>query len=468
MSAGGGRVLIVEDDRAMCEWLDASLTKRGYRVQFHTDAAAALEALPAVEPGVVLTDLNLRGQSGIELCAQLAKERPDLPVIVLTAFGTFDSAVAAIRAGAYDFLTKPVELDALALAVDRALQHRALKEEVKRLRQAVAEARGFGELLGQSAPMRKVYDLLERVSDSDASVLITGESGTGKEVIARTLHQRGRRRDGPFVAINCAAMPEALLESELFGHAKGAFTDARASRPGLFVKASGGTIFLDELGELPLGLQPKLLRALQEKTVRPVGSDSEVPFDARVVAATNRDLEALVEERKFREDLFFRINVIHLALPPLRVRGNDILLLAQHHVALVAEKTGKKVVGLSPAAAEKLLAYDWPGNVRELQNCIERAVVLTRFEQLAVEDLPDKIRAHKSATSAEPVSDEPADLVPLDEIERRYILRVLSAVKGNKRLAASVLGLDRKTLYRKLERYGHGVERDEKPESSAG
>jgi two-component system response regulator HydG len=295
-----------------------------------------------------------------------------------------------------------------------------------------------------------------KLADSDASVLVTGESGTGKEVVARALHRMGRRRNGPFIAINCAAMPEALLESELFGHARGAFTDARSSRTGLFVQSDGGTLLLDEIGELPMSLQPKLLRALQERHVRPVGGDSEVAFDVRLVCTTNRDLEEAIEEERFREDLFFRVNVVHVQMPPLRARGTDVLLLAQHFLVRYATQAGKQVVGISPAAAERLMAYTWPGNVRELQNCIERAVALTTFEQIAVDDLPEKIRAYRRSHVIV-ASDDPSELVPLEEVERRYILRVVEAVGGNKTLAAQVLGMGRKTLYRKLERWAAGL-----------
>src|SRR5262249_9211786 len=393
--------------------------------------------------------------------------RPDVPVVVITAFGSLETAIAAMRAGAYDFITKPFEVEALELTLQRAVQHRSLREEVKRLRRVVAEGQHIGELTGQSSAMKTVYDLIARVGESEASVLITGESGTGKEVVARALHQRSRRTAGPFVAINCAAMPEALLESELFGHVKGAFTDAKQAAQGLFVQASGGTLFLDEIGDMPLGLQPKLLRALEERRVRPVGGAGEVAFDARVVAATNRDLESAVDERRFREDLFYRINVIHIQLPPLRARGNDVLLLAQHFIESFAAMSDKKVTGLSTAAAEKLLAYHWPRNVREVKNCIERAVALTRYEQIAVEDLPEKIRDYPQSHVIV-ASDDGSDLVSMEEVERRYILRVLQAVAGNKTLAAQILGFDRKTLYRKLDRYAASGEKPSPPEGGGG
>ncbi len=449
-----GRILIVDDERSMCEALEAGLTPRGFATQWTTTAAEALELLRATEFDVVLTDLNMRGLTGLELCERIVANRPDVPVVVITAFGSFDTAVAAIRAGAYDFITKPVKIDALALALERAVRHRALREEVKRLRQMVVDTQRFEEVLGESAAMRKVHELLTRIADSDSSVLITGESGTGKEVVAKALHRRGRRSHGPFVAINCAAMPETLLESELFGHARGAFTDAHVPRTGLFVQANGGTLLLDEIGDLPLSLQPKLLRALQERVVRPVGGNDEIPFDVRLIATTNRDLDSAVEDGRFREDLYFRINVIYVTLPPLRARNTDVLLLAQHFLAHDAAKAGKSVSGLSPAAAGRLLAYTWPGNVRELRNCVERAVALTQYEQIAVDDLPEKIQAyHRSHVLV--TSDDPTELAPLEQVERRYILQVMEAVGGNKTLAAQVLGIGRKTLYRKLEQYGH-------------
>jgi two-component system response regulator HydG len=450
-----GRVLVVDDDAGMRDMLQSDLGERGFAVTACGDAADALERLATAEVDAIVTDLNMPRMNGVELCERIVANRPDVPVIVITAFGSLETAISAIRAGAYDFITKPLELDALVVALERAIQHRTLGEEVKRLRLAVAESRRYGELLGASPAMRKVYALLDRIADSPASVLVTGETGTGKELVARALHDRGPRKAGPFVGINCSAVPETLLEAELFGHVRGAFTDASRARAGLFVRANGGTLFLDEIGELPLALQPKLLRALQERKVRPVGSDDEVPFDARVVTATNRDLESAVDEGRFREDLFFRINVIHVALPPLRARGGDVLLLAQHFVDRYAGQAGKAVSGISAAAAERLLAYAWPGNVRELENCVERAIALTEYEKIAVGDLPEKIRSYRRSHVLV-ASDDPTELVPLEEVERRYILRVMEAVGGNKTEAAQVLGVGRRTLYRKLDQYGRG------------
>jgi DNA-binding NtrC family response regulator len=285
-------------------------------------------------------------------------------------------------------------------------------------------------------------------------VLITGESGTGKEVVARAIHERSRRKDGPFVALNCAAVPEQLLESELFGHAKGAFTDAQKSRQGLFQQASGGTLFLDEVGDMALTTQPKLLRALQEKRVRPVGAEAEILTDVRLITATNRDLEEMVEDKRFREDLYYRINVIHIPLPPLRTRGGDVLLLAQHMLRHYATVFDKKVMGLSAAAAERMLAYEWPGNVRELGNCLERAVALAHFEEIQVEDLPEKIRSQPTRRSISMTGTDHPELMSLEEVERRHVLRVLEACQGNRTDAAKILDLDRKTLYRKLLRWG--------------
>jgi two-component system response regulator HydG len=455
------RVFLVDDDDELAETLRLGLAKRGYDVACASSADAAFGTVLAEELDVVVTDVRMPGGDGIALCERIAANRPDLPVVVMTAFGSFDAAVAAIRAGAYDFISKPVELEVLCIAIDRAAQTRALRAEVKRLRSDSARA-AWGDLVGQSAAMRKVYDLVDRVAESDVSVLITGESGTGKEVIAQALHRRSRRSHGPFVAINCTAMAESLLESELFGHVRGAFTDAREARTGLFAQAKGGTLFLDEIGDMPLTLQPKILRALQERKIRPVGGNVEVPVDVRILAATNRDLESAIEEKRFREDLYFRLNVIHIALPPLRSRAGDVLPLAQHFLEVFAKRANKAVSGIAPAAAERLLAYTWPGNVRELQNCLERAVTLARFDQVVVEDLPEKVRDHRSSHVVV-ASDDPSELLSMEEVERRYVWRVLEAVGGNKAAAARILGFERKTLYRKIERWESEASKREDP-----
>jgi two-component system, NtrC family, response regulator AtoC len=442
-----GRVLVVDDDRSMCELVVEGLGSRGYEVEWRVSADEALALLGATEFDVVLTDLHLEGPSGLELCERILAQRSDVCVVVMTAFGSLESAIGAIRAGAYDFVIKPVSMDALAVVVERATQHRVLRAELKRLRQRV-ELQELPNMVGDSPAMKQVSSLVLRVAASDASVLITGDSGTGKELVARAIHERSGRK-GPFLAINCAAVPETLLESELFGHARGAFTDAHAARKGLFVEAHGGTLFLDEIGEMAPGMQAKILRALQERKVRPVGGSTESPFDARIITATNRDLEAEVAEKRFREDLFYRINVVRIEVPPLRARGSDALQLAQHFLARGAARSGKPVIGLGSAVAERLLSYEWPGNVRELENCIERAVALAAYDEITLDDLPAKIREQKMSVVL-PVADNPIELPSMQTVEDRYIQRVLQGVKGNKTLAAKILGFDRRTLYRKL------------------
>lgn len=445
-----GKVLVVDDDKAMCELIDTTLTMKGYATTWCQSADEAYALLHEHDFDVVLTDVRMPGTTGLQLCQQITSSRPDIPVIVMTAFGTLDTAVATIRSGAYDFLTKPVELELLTITIARAVEHRQLKRQIHLLEQQAKTESHFGEMLGESRPMQHLYDQLNRVSKSDASVLITGESGTGKELVARSIHKLSNRASHPFVAVNCAALSETLLESELFGHVRGAFTDARSERKGLFMEAEGGTLLLDEMGDMPMPMQVKLLRALEENRVRAVGSDQEMQFDVRVLAATHRDLETAVEEGRFRQDLYYRINVIQLHLPPLRSRGVDILTIASHYIDQFATSSGKEVTGMTETAAEKLLAYSWPGNVRELRNVMERALALTRYDSVTVEDLPDKIRDHRGGTVFIG-GDDPTELVPLEEIEKRYIRHVLQAVDQNRTQAARILGLDRKTLYRKLK-----------------
>ncbi|AKU98119.1 Response regulator of zinc sigma-54-dependent two-component system [Labilithrix luteola] len=451
-----GKILVVDDEQETCDLLQMVLEREGYSVTTCTSAQRALELVSAQDFDSVLTDLQMPEMGGLELCERVLGTRPSVPVVVITGQGSLETAIGAMRVGAYDFITKPVDSKLLIVAVSRAIQHRGLEEEVKRLRSvALIDEAPMDNVVGASSAMRRVFGLVARVADADAGVLIHGETGTGKELIARAIHDRSRRKDGPFVAINCASIPASLLESELFGHERGAFTDAKTQRTGLFLQASGGTLFLDEIGELPLEVQPKLLRALQERKVRPVGSNREIPFDARVLTATNRILEDEVYERRFREDLFYRINVVKIDVPPLRERSGDVLHLARHFLKQYADRHGKVDMDLSPPAAEKLISYSWPGNVRELENCIDGAVALARNNRIEVDDLPEKVRSfrpEKFVVSA----NQPEEIVTIDELERRYILRVLSLVGGNKSRAAQVLGFDRRTLYRKLERYQSG------------
>src|SRR5580704_6799365 len=405
------RILIIDDDRSMCEVLEVELGRRDYDVTTVNSPQDGLARFEHDDFGVVVTDMNMSGMSGVDLCKLLVARREDMPVIVITAYANVETAIAAIRAGAYDFVTKPFDMDELALTIERALHHRALREEVKRLREAQESTQRFEDILGTNPAMLKMCELVTRVADTETTVLVTG-----------------------------------------------AFTDARTARPGLFVKATGGTILLDEIGEMPAGMQAKLLRALQERTARPVGGDQEIPFDARIIAATNRDLETEVEEKRFREDLFYRINVVRTHVPPLRARGSDILLLAQHFLERYAIQSRRAVLGMTSAAADKLLTYPWPGNVRELQNCIQRAVALAQFDQIGVDDLPERIGAYKPSRIAVVDGTDPSTFLPMDEVERRYVGQVVDALGGNKASAARVLGMDRRTLYRKLERWAGAPE----------
>jgi two-component system response regulator HydG len=445
-------VLLVDDDVALCEFLETALTREGYRVFAFNDATEALRALPELDVDVAVTDINMAGLDGLGFTSRALELRPGLLVIFITGEASVETAVSAIRLGAWDYLVKPVEAPRLVLGVARARQHLALSREVRRLT-ALHHPQPGGALLAQSVAMRQVVAMVERVASSDVAVLIRGESGTGKELVARAVHHHSRRASGPFVAINCAALPAALVESELFGHAKGAFTDARTDKKGLFLEAQDGTLFLDEVGELPLEMQAKLLRVLQEKKVRAVGGTVEVPFNARLVAATNKDLETEVQEKRFREDLYYRVNVVRIDVPPLRERPADVLPLAQEFIRRASATGPRQVRGLSHKAAERLLAYEWPGNVRELENAMQSAVALARFDELAVEDLPTPVRTFRSQRVMLSAETE-AELITLEAMESRYVQRVLGLVAGNKTRAAEILGVDRRTLYRMLERGG--------------
>ncbi|MBN2715285.1 MAG: sigma-54-dependent Fis family transcriptional regulator [Deltaproteobacteria bacterium] len=446
-----GKILIVDDDRGILDMLILRLSKKGYDVKVSETAEAAFRMLSAESFDVVLTDLHMPGVDGIQLTERIRDSYPDVPVIVITSFGSMETAVASLRAGAYDFVTKPFEIEILRRALERAVGNARLQKEVNALKETVEKSVAFQEIHGNSSAMARVFSLIEKAARSDASVLITGESGTGKELIARALHHRSRRSTGPFVAINCSAMPENLLESEFFGHTRGAFTDAKDNKIGLFAEADRGTVFLDEIGDMPLGLQPKILRTLEQRTVRPVGGRQEIGFDARIVAATNRDLGVMVEEQRFREDLYYRFNVIHIHAPPLRERGQDVLLLAHRFLSQFSQHTDLEMTGFSRKAEQLLMDYHWPGNVRELRNCIERAVALASETQIKVRDLPERVQNYQPSQVLV-TSNRPQELVTLDEVERRYIQRVLEVTDNNKALAARILGLDRKTLYRKLER----------------
>jgi len=438
-------ILVAEDDDEMRRLLEEVLNEASYRVLTAGDGADALEQLGRHEVDAIVTDLRMPRMEGDALLAEVRRCRPDVPVIVITAFGSIESAIDLIKGGAYHYLTKPFRMEELLLSVAAALRERRLMQELARLRTAYSE--GPTDIVAESLAMQRVLETIARAAPADSPVLLLGESGTGKELLARALHTRSPRFGRPFLAVNCAAIPETLLESQLFGHRKGAFTDARESRPGLFQQADGGTVFLDEIGDMPLVLQPKLLRVLQEKEVHPLGAREPVPVDVRIVAATHRDLAALTGTGRFREDLFYRLNVIPVRIPPLRERMDDLLPLLAH----LLEKHGRRLerpgCAVSKEALDVLQRYGWPGNVRELENVVERALVLGRDEILGIDDLPEAIFARPRPS--------PAEQGPLTvaEIERDHILRTLRSVGGNKAAAARLLGVDRKTLYRKLELY---------------
>ena len=446
-----GNILIIENDQELARMLQLRLSRLGFTVAAHHQGQHGLAAATTERPDAILTALNLPDLSGIELCNQISARWPEIPVVIMTAFGSMEAAIAAIRAGAYDFITKPFEISHLELVLKRAVTHRRLQATVKRLSQALEQTRSFDDLIGESQVMQALFSKLLRIADSEASVLLTGESGSGKELAARAIHKFSRRANQPLVAINCSAMPETLLESELFGHAKGSFTGAHSDYKGLLLAADGGTLLLDEIGELPLSLQPKLLRVLEDHCVRPVGSSVERPFNVRVIAITNRDLDAAVAEGTFREDLLYRLNVITVQVPPLRIRGTDILLLAEKYIELFASNQGKEITGMTNATAHKLLAYRWPGNVRELRNAMEHAVTLTNHRKIIPDDLPERILAFRQEPGMRVEGlPGPGELIPMTDMMQRYMHHVLTAVGGNRTLAAQILQVDRKTLYRKL------------------
>lgn len=430
--------MLVEDDRELRDLLSETLEEAGYRVVSHPTADRALPEIHRDDDiDLVVTDLLLPGTRGQELLREVRAVRPELHVIAITAFGAIDSAIELVKAGAYDYLPKPFGADEFLLAVERALEEsRPRREAARAMRGTPSAPAGF---IGASRALKELFAVIQRAGESKVPALITGESGTGKELVARALHRASGR--GAFVAVNCAALPEQLLESELFGHERGAFSGAARDNPGLFQAAHGGTLFLDEIGELPLPLQPKLLRGIEDGEIRPVGSTRPRKVDVRVVAATNRDLEREAEEGRFRSDLFWRLNVLHLHLPALRERPADIPLLAEHFA-------GERRI--TPSAMAVLTAYPWPGNVRELRNALERAAALALRGELGVEDLPPRVRA-AAGDVISIVSESASRELTLREVEKAYILEILSRAGGNKSRAAEILGMDRKTLYRKLD-----------------
>jgi DNA-binding NtrC family response regulator len=455
------RVLVVDDEASARSGLEKLLRQEGYAVDVAPDGPAALEIASERPPDVVITDLKMPKMDGVELLGKLHEQDPDLPVIVVTAFGDVSSAVRAMRAGAEDYLTKPVDFDALTLSIERALERTALRVEADTLRRQLREREGEGleGLIGASPAMQKVYRVARQVAAARATVLITGESGTGKGELARAIHAKGPRAKQPFVALHCAALAESLLESELFGHEKGAFTGADKRRIGRFEQAHGGTLFLDEVGEIPAATQVKLLRVLQERTFERVGGNEPVSVDVRLVAATNRDLAADVQDGRFREDLYYRLNVVHIDMPPLRVRDTDVLLLANHFLRRFTAENKRRIEGFSDRARAKIVAHRWPGNVREIENAIERAVVLCDGPLVDEEHLPiDVAPVAKGAVRIPGAT--------MAEIERYAILSTLEATNGSTTRAAEMLDISIRTIQYRLHEYGLAAKSKRPPAAS--
>ena len=465
-----GKILVVDDEQSMREFLSICLRRGGHEPMVAKNGREAVDKLREYPFDLVLTDLRLPGDldglgvlKAVKSAGNATAERPAPEVILMTAFASADTAIAAIKQGAYDYLTKPFDVDEINAVIDRALEKRTLVEENLALRDRIAGRARLGDLLGKSKSMQKLFDVIRKIHSARTSVLITGESGTGKELVARALHTEGSRAKLPFVAINCGAIPDELMESELFGYKKGAFTGAVADKLGLFQQAGGGTLFLDEIGELSLAMQVKLLRALQERKVKPVGGTEEVEIEARVVAATNRDLEAEVARGAFRADLFYRLNVIQVWIPPLRHRREDLPLLAEHFLRRFSAEHGRSAE-LTPDAMRKLESHDYPGNVRELENMLERAIALSSGPSIGVDDLPD---LRTSRVVAEVPTELPPEGVDLDRLltdyERAWVVRALERTGGIRKRAARLLNISFRSLRYRLEKLGLGKPEDDDP-----
>jgi two-component system response regulator HydG len=450
-------ILIVDDDQNHLKTLQTIVKSWGYRVSGADDGAKAVDKVKEAPFALVLMDVRMAQMSGIEALRHIKAYNPSIPILIMTAYSSVDSAVEALKSGAYDYLTKPLDFEVLKITLSRALEHAGLKTENADLKSRLSADYELENIIGKSQPMKELVDMLAMIAPSEATVLITGHSGTGKELIAKSIHHNSGRRERPFVVVNCAALSETLLESELFGHEKGAFTGADKRREGRFMQADKGTLFLDEIGETSAAMQAKLLRVIQEREIQRVGGEETLSVDVRILAATNRDLEADVKEGNFREDLFYRLNVVALRIPPLSERRDDIPLLARHFLEKYARKNRKQVKGISPLAMDMLLKYGWPGNVRELENTIERAVILLPDEHITEKELPPTITGTYDDECPQPAP-LPAAAVnrPLDEIEKEAILATLEASGGNKSETARRLGINRKTLHKKLKDYGLG------------
>lgn len=445
-------ILVVDDDQGHRTILLALIKSWGYKADGADDGAKAVELAKERPFDLILMDVRMAAMSGIEALKEIKAYNPSIPILIMTAYSNVGTAVEAIKAGAYDYLTKPLDFDVLRLTMERALEHVSLKAENQDLRERLVSAFDPGSIVGTGEAMRRLKDMSAVIARSEATVLVTGESGTGKELIAKAIHYNSPRKNGPLVVVNCAALSETLLESELFGHEKGAFTGADKRREGRFMQANKGTIFLDEIGEISPAMQAKLLRAIQEREIQRVGSDQPLHVDVRIVAATNRDLKAEVEAGRFRQDLYYRLNVMIIAVPPLRERREDVPILAAHFLRKFAETNRKVAKGFTPKAMDMLLKHDWPGNVRELENAVERAVVLMPGDFVTEKELPLSIDQAPSSAEAEYRASQPSEILPLEEVEREAILAALNVTGGNKTEAAKKLGITRKTLLAKLQR----------------
>jgi DNA-binding NtrC family response regulator len=446
------QILFVDDEREILSTVEGYLSDSGYAVTTTDSGRGAIELARGNDFDIVITDLNMPELSGLELLKAIKEIRPDTEVIIVTGYGSIESAIKALKWGGYDYLQKPINMERLKILIDRILEKKRLKEENLQLKYKLKGRYRYDEIIGLSSQMQEIYEVIDRISMDDPTVLIQGESGTGKEVIAKVIHKNSNRRSGPFVSINCGALVEGLLESELFGHVKGAFTGAIRDKDGLMKAAAGGAIFLDEIAEMPSPLQVKLLRALQEKKIRPVGATREIYVDTRVIAATNRDIDEALAVGDLRSDLYYRLNVIFIQIPPLRERKEDIPPLVNHFIQQFGEKSKRNVVKkISPEALGLLLEYDWPGNVRELENVLERAFVLGADETIGVDDLPPILRGSGSETSAKTKN------YSLKDNELALIKKAMAETRGNKADASRLLGINLSTLYRKIAKYGIGA-----------
>jgi two-component system response regulator PilR (NtrC family) len=452
------KILVVDDEKSMCDFLEIMLQKEGYEVLSTTSGEKALELLDNNLYSMILTDVKMPGADGFAVLRKTKEVSPDTVVIMITAYGSPEGAVTAIKEGAYDYITKPFRVEEVKITIKKALERSDLIKENIRLRQAVEERYKFWNIIGKSPKMQRVYDLVEKVSQTKANVLITGESGTGKELVAKAIHYNSNRKDNSFVTLNCGAIPENLLESELFGHMKGSFTGAIANKRGLLEMAEGGTLFMDEIGELPLALQVKLLRVIQEREFKRVGGVDDIKVNVRIISASNQDLQQKVAHGSFREDLFYRLNVIQIKLPPLRERKEDVTLLMSHFVKKYSTETGKKIEGVSPEAMVLLLSYDFPGNVRELENIIERSITLETAATITERHIRSYLNERLISKGTPPSLEIPEEGMDLnkvvEDLEKAFILKALEQTGGIKKKAAEILGMNFRAMRYKLAKYG--------------